>query len=603
MVFDAENFLKNASNKTGVYQMLDNQNKVIYVGKAKNLKSRLSSYFRSTVGGKTALLVSRIADIILTITATEAEAFLLENTLIKQHHPKYNILLRDDKSYPYLLLAGDPRFPSLKSYRGIKRSGNEYFGPYVNSHAMHDALQLIQKLFKIRPCSETFFKNRSRPCLQYQIKRCKAPCVGLVSEVEYQCDVTNAKLFLEGKSQQVLDNLAEQMDEASKKLNYEQAASYRDLISNIRQVQQRQYVINKTGDVDAIAVAFDGVQACVAKLILRDGQLLGSKWFFPKIQTDATSAEIISAFVAQHYLGSEDLPKEIILQQAIDETDILMGLLTEQAKRSITISQPKRGNKQQWLKLAMTNAEQGLVSRNAELANQQQQLEQLQQLLNLDAPITRLECFDISHTQGTATVASCVVFGLEGSIKSDYRRFNISDITPGDDYAAMQQALKRRYSRLQEEHAKLPDVLIIDGGKGQINIASEVLRDLQIESILILGIAKGTSRKPGLETLILADAHQVVNAENYPAALIMLQHIRDEAHRFAITGHRGRRAKSMQHSSLETIEGVGPAKRRELLRRFGGMQQLKKALPEELAKTPGINQKLAQRIYDALHSN
>lgn len=602
MGFDADKFLKNASRNAGVYQMLDKQGVVIYVGKAKNLKSRLTSYFRGTPGAKTQILVGHIADIQLTITATEAEAFLLENTLIKQHQPRYNILLRDDKSYPYLCLSSHPDFPSLTSYRGVKRRSGEYFGPYVNTKAMYDALQVIQKLLNYVLVKKAF-KNRSRPCLQYQIKRCKAPCVNLVSRKDYQQDVKNATLFLEGKSQKVINNLAQQMDEAAQQLHYEQAAHCRDLIANIRQVQQRQYVVNKSGDVDAIAVASDSKRACVAKLVIRDGQLLGNKWFFPKIQFEATEAEILTAFVSQHYLDSENLPKEIITQHPIEEADILAQLLSTHAKRNVIISQPKRGNKQQWLNLAITNAQQGLASENAQQANQQQQLQQLQQLLNVDTPITRIECFDISHTQGTATVASCVVFGSEGPIKSDYRRFNIAGITPGDDYAAMQQALLRRYSRLQEEHAQLPEVLIIDGGKGQITQAVEVLRELQIESILILGIAKGTSRKPGLETLILADKNQVVSADKYPAALILLQHIRDEAHRFAITGHRGRRAKAIKTSTLESIEGVGPAKRRELLRRFGGMQQLRKATPEELTKTPGINQKLAQRIHDALHPN
>lgn len=601
MPFDSKKFLAKAPETSGVYQMLNAEECVIYVGKAKNLKARLRSYFQGTPSNKTRLLVQNIESIQLTITHTEAEALLLEHTLIKQHMPRYNILLRDDKSFPYLYLSEHPQFPSLSSYRGIKRSKGQYFGPYVSTRAMLDALHILQKLFKLRSCHDTMFNNRSRPCLQYQIKRCKAPCVNLVSPEEYQQDVTNTTLFLQGKSQTVITNLVKSMDQAAEALDYEKAAQVRDLIASLQQVQQQQYVINKAGDVDVIAAIIDGDQrACVAKLVFRAGQLLGNKWYFPKTQPETTVSELLTAFVTQHYIGSEEIPKEIIISEQIDSNEILAEILSKKSGRTVKISVATRGTRKQWLQLAKANAEQGLQTHAAKQTTAQQQVQQLQQLLNIDHPIERIECFDISHTQGQATTASCVVFGNHGAINSEYRSFNIAGITPGDDYAAMKQALLRRYSRLQEESAKLPDVLVIDGGKGQLTQAQAVLDELQIDSITLLGIAKGPSRKAGLEKLILADK-QELNAADFPAALILLQHIRDEAHRFAITGHRTRRQKTILRSPLENIEGVGPKKRRDLLQHFGGLQQLKQATADDLARTPGINQKLAQRIFDALH--
>ena len=602
MPFNATKFLQQVSTKPGVYQMFDEHQNVIYVGKAKNLRSRLRSYFRESVSGKTQVLVNHINDIEITVTTTEAEALLLENTLIKEHRPKYNILMRDDKSYPYLHLSDEHSYPRLGTYRGFKRRQGKYFGPYVNVKAMYHALEIIQRLFKLRPCRDSFFKNRSRPCLQYQIKRCKAPCVDLVSQEIYHQDVANAVLFLEGKNKQVIHNLTVAMDSASKNLHYEQAAQYRDLIADVRQVQQRQYVVNKAGDVDAIAVALDNNKACIAKLVFRDGHLLGNKWYFPKVNQAYDTQAVLTAFVQQHYLDDDNLPKEILLPEIIDNQKILNEVLVNKAKRSVKIYQPQRGEKTHWLLLAKKNAEQGLLNERAQQSNYQQQIIQLQQLIAFDSDIERIECFDISHTQGKNTVASCVVFNNEGALKSDYRRFNIENITPGDDYAAMKQALTRRYSRLQKDSAKLPDLLVIDGGKGQISQALQVLTELQIESVVVLGIAKGTTRKPGLETLILANENKIIHGSDHPAALTLLQFIRDEAHRFAITSHRGRRSKTTQRSILENIDGVGPKKRRDLLKYFGGLQQLKEASIEQISSVSGINNRLAERIVETLQN-
>ncbi len=599
LVFDSVAFLKTLTNRPGVYRMIDASNTVLYVGKAKNLKKRVSSYFRSSgLTSKNRVMVSQIANIEITVTHTENEALILENNLIKDLMPRYNILLRDDKTYPYLFISDDT-FPRIGLHRGAKRKSGRYFGPYPSAGAVRESLHLLQKLFPVRQCDDSYYQNRSRPCLQYQIKRCTAPCVGLVSKEAYQRDIEHTILFLEGKNQQVLDDLSEQMAMASAALEFEQAALIRDKVVSLRRVQERQYVSSERGDIDVLAaIVHDGISVVEVSFI-RGGRSLGSKSYFPKGSVNSSEQELLAAFIPQYYLG-KNIPAELLVSHNFDDMALLQDVLKSESKHRVLIRCPQRGNSVRWMKMASTNAEISLVHRLSSRSNLLKRFEALQDALNLEDMPKRIECFDISHTSGEKTVASCVVFGLEGAIKSDYRKFNIEGITGGDDYAAMNQALSRRFLRLQKGEGKRPDLLLIDGGKGQLTEAISVMTELQLD-IDILGIAKGPARKPGEETLFLVGQAGEVNLPADSPALHLLQQVRDEAHRFAITGHRQRRAKVRKTSPLESVEGMGPKRRQKLLQQFGGLQEVQRAGVEDIASVEGISQSLAQKIYDAFH--
>ncbi|MFT7235182.1 MAG: excinuclease ABC subunit C [Methylophagaceae bacterium] len=597
--FDSVVFLKTLTGRPGVYRMVDNKGTVIYVGKAKNLKKRVSSYFRATgLTSKNRVMVTQIAHIETTVTHTENEALILENNLIKELMPRYNILLRDDKTYPYLFISSDS-FPRIGLHRGTKRKKGQYFGPYPSAGAVRESLHLLQKLFPIRQCDDNYYKNRSRPCLQYQIKRCTAPCVGLISEADYQKDIQHTILFLEGKNQQVLDDLSEEMTIASSALNFEGAALIRDKIISLRRVQERQYVSSEQGDLDVLAAIVRDGLSVVEVSFIRGGRSLGSKSYFPKGTAASSAEELLAAFIPQYYLG-KNVPVEVLVSHEFDDMPLMEAVLKSESQHRVLIRRPQRGPSVRWMKMAKTNAEVSLVQRLSSRSNLLQRFELLQEALDMAELPKRIECFDISHTGGEKTVASCVVFGLEGPIKTDYRKFNIDGITPGDDYAAMHQALTRRYTRLQKGEGKWPDLLLIDGGKGQLTEAKSVMAELQLD-IDILGIAKGPARKPGEETLFLVGRAGEVDLAADSPALHLLQQVRDEAHRFAITGHRQRRAKSRNTSPLESIEGMGPKRRQKLLQQFGGLQEIQRAGVEDLSAVDGISPVLAQKIYDVFH--
>ncbi|AEB58427.1 excinuclease ABC subunit UvrC [Ectopseudomonas mendocina] len=602
--FDSTAFLATCSGRPGVYRMFDGEGRLLYVGKAKNLKKRLSSYFRKTgQAPKTAALVARIAQIETTITANETEALLLEQTLIKEWRPPYNILLRDDKSYPYVFLS-DGEFPRLGIHRGAKKAKGRYFGPYPSALAIRESLSLLQKTFLVRQCEDSYYKNRTRPCLQYQIKRCKGPCVGLVSPEEYAEDVRHSVMFLDGRSNALSEELSASMEKASMALEFERAAELRDQIAMLRRVQDQQSMEGGTGDVDVVAVMLTPGGACVHLISVRGGRVLGSKNFFPQVAIEEEGGDVLMAFLAQYYLGNaeRDLPSELIVNVQHEDFPTLIEAIESLRGRSISISLRVRGTRARWQQLAVTNAEQALAARLANRQHLAERFEALATVLEMDEPPQRMECFDISHSSGEATVASCVVFGPEGPLKSDYRRFNIEGVTAGDDYAAMHQALTRRFSKIKDGEGKLPDVLLVDGGKGQLAMAREVLQELAVPDLILLGVAKGTTRKPGLEVLYLNDAEHEFTLPGNSPALHLIQQIRDESHRFAITGHRARRGKARRTSTLEEVAGIGPKRRRELLNHFGGLQELSRASAEEIAKAPGISKKLAELIYDTLHS-
>lgn len=602
--FDASDFLAACSGRPGVYRMFDEGGKLLYVGKAKNLKKRLASYFRKTgLAPKTAALVARIAQVETTITANETEALLLEQTLIKEWRPPYNILLRDDKSYPYVHLS-DGEFPRLSIHRGAKKQKGRYFGPYPSAGAIRESLNLLQKAFLVRQCEDSYFCNRTRPCLQYQIKRCKGPCVGLVEANEYAEDVRHSVMFLEGRSNALAAELTSSMEQAAMNLEFERAAELRDQVSMLRRVQDQQSIEGGTGDVDVVAAIVNPGGACVHLISVRGGRVLGSKNFFPQVAIEEEVGDVLVAFIAQYYLGSHerDLPQELIVNTVHEDFPTLIEAIAESRGRELSISHRVRTNRARWQQLAVTNAEQALAARLANRQHMADKFEALGEVLGLAEPPQRLECYDISHSSGEATVASCVVFGPEGALKSDYRRYNIEGVTAGDDYAAMHQALTRRFSKLKDGEGKLPDVLLVDGGKGQLAMAREVLQELAVPELILLGVAKGVTRKPGFETLYLNGPENEFTLPADAPALHLIQQIRDEAHRFAITGHRARRGKARRTSSLEEVAGVGPKRRRELLKHFGGLQELSRASIEEIAKAPGISKKLAESIYAALHS-
>ncbi|ONK01035.1 excinuclease ABC subunit C [Pectobacterium actinidiae] len=604
--FDASAFLKTVTSQPGVYRMYDAGNTVIYVGKAKDLKKRLASYFRSHVASrKTEALVKSIKHIDVTITHTETEALLLEHNYIKLYQPRYNVLLRDDKSYPMIFLSGDVH-PRLAVHRGAKHAKGEYFGPFPNGNAVRETLILLQKLFPVRQCENSVYRNRSRPCLQYQIGRCLGPCVsGLVSEEDYQQQVDYVRLFLSGKDQQVLNQLISRMEAASRDLHFEDAARIRDQIQAVRRVTEKQFVSGDGEDLDVISVAFDAGMACVYVLFIRQGKVLGSRSYFPKVPGGTELGEVVQTFVGQFYLqGSlgRTLPTEILLDFTLPDKDLLTESLTAVAGRKVQIQTKPRGDRARYLKLARTNAATALVTKLSQQSTIHQRLSALANVLQLPE-IHRMECFDISHTMGEQTVASCVVFDANGPLRSEYRRYNISGITPGDDYAAMAQVLRRRYGKALDD-SKIPDVIVIDGGKGQLGQAQAVFDSLQVSwdknKPLLLGVAKGSDRKAGLETLFFESTGEGVALPPDSPALHVIQHIRDDSHDHAIGGHRKKRAKVRNTSTLELIEGVGPKRRQTLLKYMGGLQPLMNASIEEIANVPGISHALAEKIFHAL---
>jgi len=603
--FDPKAFLRSLPEDPGVYRMFNACSEIIYVGKARNLKKRVSSYFtRADNSPKTRALVTHIDHIEITTTHTETEALILENNLIKEHRPRYNVLLRDDKSYPYIFLTTEQEYPRLSLQRGARKQKGRYFGPYPNAGAVRETLNLLQKLFQIRQCEESFFNNRSRPCLQYQIKRCSAPCTRQILPSAYANDVRHAVMFLEGKNRRVIDELVAKMDLAAEQLAYEEAAKYRDQIAALRVVQEKQYISSDKGNIDVIsAITHNGV-GCVEVFYIRDGHNLGNKTFYPRHTHDESAEEILAAFLPQFYLGKEapsEIPSEVVVNHPLDDVEVLKAVLTEAAGRQVAISSSVRSDRRRWLAMATANAEQNLQRYLSTKSNIMQRFIALQEALQLGSLPQRLECFDISHTSGEKTVASCVVFNTDGALKSDYRRFNIDGITGGDDYAAMNQALTRRYTRIKEGEGRLPDILFIDGGKGQVREAEQVLEELQISGVTLIGIAKGVARKAGEERLYLAETGEEIRLPADAAALHLIQQIRDEAHRFAITGHRARRARAQKTSTLEEIPGIGVRRRRQLLQQFGGLQGVARAGVEDLANIKGISSELAQRIYDIFH--
>ena len=605
--FDHKNFLKHTSSRPGVYRMLDKEGQVLYVGKAKNLKKRLGSYFRgSGLDNKTIALVNRIQDIEITITSSETEALLLEQNLIKDKRPPYNILLRDDKSYPYIYLSSQDEFPRLAFHRGAKKKKGRYFGPFPSAGAVRESLALLQKIFHVRQCEDSYFRNRTRPCLQYQIKRCSGPCVNLTTPEEYAEDVRHSMMFLEGKNDQIRDELTARMAQLSEALEFEEASRVRDQIKDLRIIQESQYVSGEKGDVDVIAMAQDAGAVCIHVIFVRGGRVIGNKNYYPRFVLEKEPADILRAFIAQYYLSDahrQSIPREILCNYQPRDKEELAGALTYLAERNVAIKHQVRGHRLQWLDLAGVNAGHGLMSKLNSKRSMQQRIKALQEALKLETPPQRLECFDISHSSGEATVASCVVFDQHGPLKSDYRRFNIENITPGDDYAAMEQALKRRYTRLKKGEAKMPDILVIDGGLGQLSQAEQVLDALEVKGIRLLGIAKGISRRAGQETLILGGSHKEVVLPPESPGLHLLQHIRDESHRFAITAHRQRRGKKRTTSFLDEIPGIGPAKRRDLIHYFGGQQEIRRASIQELQKVNGISKALARDIYEYIHAS
>lgn len=606
-MFDAKSFLAHVPHLSGVYRMYDDKDNVIYVGKAKDLKKRLASYFRAHLTNKkTEALVASIARIETTITSSETEALLLEHNYIKTYQPRYNVLLRDDKSYPYILLT-DERHPRITAYRGSKKIKGEYFGPYPHASAVRETLSLLQKLFPIRQCENAVYNNRSRPCLQYQIGRCTAPCVsGYVSDEDYLQQVEFARLFLQGKDQQVLDHLVTKMEQASRELNFELAAKIRDQIQAVRAVIEKQFVSNeRLDDIDIMSIAYQLGIACVQVLFIRQGKILGNRSYFPKVPANTDLAELTATFVGQFYLQAHQgrsIPNSIVVDHKLVEKNELEILLTQQAGRKVQIQDHAKGNKSQYLQLAQMNAKSALATQLKQTNLIQERYQALQSLLKLPE-IKRMECFDISHTMGQQTIASCVVFNQEGPLKSDYRRFNIEGITGGDDYAAMEQALLKRYDRSLEQD-KIPDVIFIDGGKGQLNRAKQVFAQLNVKwdknRPHLIGVAKGVDRKAGLETLIIGEAETEIHLPADHLALHLIQHIRDESHHHAISGHRKKRQQAFIQSGLETIEGVGTKRRQALLKYLGGMQGVKKATLSEIASVPGISKALAERIYEAL---
>ncbi len=600
-VFDPKSYVESLPAKPGVYRMLDAAGTVLYVGKARNLKSRVGSYFQpSNVAPKVQALVRATAAMEVTITRSDTEALLLEYNLIKKHRPRFNVVLRDDKSFPYLRLDTAQEFPRLMLYRGSRRESGRYFGPYPSAGAVRMTLHQLQKLFRLRNCEDSYFANRSRPCLQYQIQRCTAPCVGLITREDYARDVETAVKVLEGRSQDVNDELVRRMEQAAEQLEFERAARLRDQLASLKAIQAQQAITSEDRhDADVIALASANGEHSVALLFVRAGQSLGSATFHPSAAF-AEPQELLHGFLTQYYLERE-APPEIIVEQPIEDAELLEATFAERSGHKVRIASSVRGIRARWLQIAQTNASEALKMRALARSNLDESFEDLRAALDLPEAPRRIECFDISHTGGTDTVASCVVFGPDGAMKGDYRRFNIAGIEPGDDYAAMFQALSRRYRRIKEGEIEAPDILLIDGGKGQLAQAQQVLEGLGISGPLLIGVAKGADRRPGQERLFLLEKDTPIILSGDSRALHLVQRIRDEAHRFAISGHRRKRAKRHNQSILESIPGLGPVKRRELLRAFGGLQGILRAGTQDLSGVRGVGPELAQVIYEHLH--
>jgi len=598
---DPRKLLAGLDNSPGVYQMLDAAGATLYVGKARSLKKRVASYFRASgLPPKTQAMMRHVADVEIIRTHTESEALLLENNLIKKHRPRYNVVLRDDKSYPYIHLDDSSEFPRLGFYRGNRSEPGRYFGPYANAGAVREILAQLQKIFPVRQCEDTFFRTRSRPCLQYQINRCTAPCVGYVTPERYQRDVEQAVLFLEGRNDSLHRYLSQEMEKASENLDFETAAMYRDRIRSLSRIQETQSISSGEGDWDVVALALEQGVACVEVTFVRSGRHSGSKSFFPKINLEAQEDEVMSAFLGQFYLN-KPVPAEVLVRPAPRDVSLIEGMLSEREGRRVRLQPRPRSRRARLLESAVDNARHRLARHLSEQASQVDKRESLQRLLSLDALPVRMECVDVSHTQGEAAVVSCVVFDDDGPATGDYRRYNVKTDQPGDDYAALREALTRRYEKLKDGEGRIPDLLIIDGGKGQLGVAVEVLEELQIDGVSVVSVAKGPTRKPGFEKLYVAGRGRPVQPRPHSSGLLLVQQIRDEAHRFAITGHRRRRAKARVTSSLQEIPGVGSKRRQALLRHLGGLQEVQRAGVDDLARVPGISTDLARKIYAHFH--
>ena len=601
--FDGRDFVRNLTSRPGVYRFLDHSGGVIYVGKARDLKKRVGSYFtRQDASVKTRALLKSMASIEVTVTGTETEAVLLEYNLIKQHRPRYNVVLRDDKSFPYIYVSTDHEFPRLSFYRGAKSGSGRYFGPYPSAHSVRSSINQLQKMFRLRQCENTFFSNRSRPCLQYQIKRCSAPCVGLISETDYAEDVSHAILFLEGRDEDVIRVLAKKMEAAAGDQDYEKAAALRDQIATLKRIDEKSLITSGSiNNVDVLAIAGEGSTFCVTVMYVRAGRNLGSRSYFPRAGGELDPARVLDAFAPQYYL-SRGAPREIVVDASVTDKALVEATLSERFGRSIRIKTRVRGDRARLLEMSRTNAVQALKQRIASSASLRSQLEALRDLFELEETPGRIECFDVSHTSGEAPVAACVVFDREGPRKSEYRRFNVRTAAAGDDYASLREALNRRYTRIKRGEAPEPDILFVDGGRGQVTEATRVLEELQLDGIAVAGVAKGPDRKAGAEQLFLAGRRRPIKLPPDSAALHLIQRIRDEAHRFAITGHRTRRAKARQSSVLESIPGLGPRRRRSLLTEFGGLQGVMRAGVDNLARVRGISRRLAEMVYETFHS-
>ena len=600
-VFDPSEVIVNLPHLPGVYRMLGATGDALYVGKAGDLKKRVSSYFQKQSGlsPRIRLMLGQVHALETTVTRSEAEALILENNLIKSLNPRYNILFRDDKSYPYLALTRH-EFPRLAFHRGSLDPRDRYFGPFPNAGAVRESMQLLQKVFRLRTCVDSVYENRSRPCLLHQIRRCTAPCVGRINAADYADDVKSAELFLRGKDDEAVERLIARMDTAAENQNYEQAAIFRDQVGALRRVREKQFVSsNVARDADIIACAAEGEIVCVNLVMIRGGHHLGDKNFFPRNAGGHELPQIVEAFISQHYASGGAPPLIVIGSEITGES--LAQFLSEQSSHKVQLVVNPAGERRVWLDMALKNAQLGAQQQLSLHASQEARLLALQQALGATEAIRRIECFDVSHTMGEATVASCVVYDQAAMQKSEYRRFNISGIEPGDDYAAMRDVLSRRYRRVVAGEGKVPDLVLIDGGKGQLGVACEVFAELGLSDVQLIGVAKGEERKPGLEQLIIPGRANPLQLPGEHPALRLIQHIRDEAHRFAIQGHRARRGKTRNTSTLESIAGVGAKRRQSLLARFGGLKGLMSASVDELAQVEGISRELAARIYDQLH--